>query len=245
MLPNVHRAFDLLRLADRMIALVALDMAGTTIDDHGSVYRALQRSVEETGATVAAVDLQKWMGTDKLTAIWALMKAGGQEPTPERASEAFERFRVILAQLYAAEPPVGLPGVKDALLELRGRGILISLTTGFSDDVALPLLENLGWTIGRGDSHLLDAVVTTSHVTEGRPAPYMIHHAMELTGVTDVHAVLAAGDTAVDLLAARNAGVIGVGGLTDALSRAQLAVHPHDHILDSVAALPGLPETQR
>ncbi len=244
MLPNVHRSFGLLRLAGGVIQLVALDMAGTTIDDHGSVYVALQRSVEETGASVAASDLQKWMGTDKLTAIGALMELGGQVPTPGRAVAAFERFRVILAELYRDNPPVALPGVDRALIELRGRGIRISLTTGFSDDVAVPLLASLGWTTGPGDDHLLDAVVTTSHVTAGRPAPYLIHHAMELTGVTDVRAVLAAGDTAVDLLAAHNAGVIGVGVLTGSLSREQLAEHPHDHILDSVADLPGLPETQ-
>jgi phosphoglycolate phosphatase len=228
-----------------VIDLVALDMAGTTIDDHGSVYIALQKSVEETGATVAEADLQKWMGTDKVAAITALMRLGGQDPSAERVAAAFERFREILAASYREHPPVALPGVEDALRELQARGILISLTTGFSDDVAVPLLESLGWTVGPGTEHLLDAVVTTSHVPAGRPAPYLIHHAMELTGVTDVRRVLAAGDTVVDLLAAANAGVIAVGVLTGALARAELAEHPHDHILQSVAALPGLSVTRR
>jgi phosphoglycolate phosphatase len=227
-----------------VIDLVALDMAGTTIDDHGSVYIALTKSVEETGATVAEVDLQRWMGADKITAIRALMTLGGEEPTDARVATAFERFRQILAAYYLENPPVALPGVEGALLELAGRGILISLTTGFSDDVAYPLLESLGWTTGPGSDHLLDAVVTTTDVAAGRPAPYLIHHAMELTGARDVRRVLAAGDTVVDLLAAHNAGVIGVGVLTGALTRAQLAGHPHDHILESVAALPGLAETQ-
>ncbi len=227
-----------------MIDLVALDIAGTTIDDHGSVYAALTRCVEETGASVAPADLQQWMGTDKVSAITALMTLGGREPSPELVAVAFARFREILAQLYLEDPPVALPGVEDALRELSGRGIRIALTTGFSDDVALPLLESVGWSAGPESQHLLDAVVTTSQVRAGRPAPYLIHHAMELTGVTDVRRVLAAGDTAVDLLAAANAGVIGVGVLTGSLTRAQLAEHPHDHILQSVAALPGLAETQ-
>ena len=36
-----------------MIKLVACDMAGTTIDEHGDVYVALARCVEETGAAAS------------------------------------------------------------------------------------------------------------------------------------------------------------------------------------------------
>jgi phosphoglycolate phosphatase-like HAD superfamily hydrolase len=68
---------------------------------------------------------------------------------------------------------------------------------------------------------------------------------MEKTGVSNVAAVLAAGDTAVDLQAAHNAGVISVGVLTGGLTRAELAAHPHDYILDSVVNVLDLPETQR
>jgi phosphonatase-like hydrolase len=214
-------------------------MAGTTINDHGSVYVALADAVAETGASVAENDLQVWMGTDKEQAITALMTLGGEHPTPERVGTAFVRFREILAESYTELPPVALPGVADALAELRDRGIKIALTTGFSDDVAIPLLESIGWKVGE----LLDAVVTTSHVTFGRPAPYLIHHAMELTGVHDVRKVLAAGDTIVDLVAAHNAGVIGVGVLTGQLTREDFAPHPHHYILNSVAELPALGET--
>ena len=221
-----------------MIDLVALDMAGTTIDDHGSVYVALQRSVEETGATVAANDLQRWMGTDKTEAIGALMRLGGGNPTTASVAAAFERFHAILAELYRERPPVALPGVPDALRTLRDRGVRIALTTGFDDDVALPLLDAIGWRTGADG--LLDAVVTTSDVTAGRPAPYLIQHAMELTGVADVRRVIAAGDTIVDVRAARNAGVIAVGVLSGALAREDFAGHDYDHLLDSVADIPTL-----
>ena len=60
-----------------MIEMVAFDMAGTTIDDHGAVYQALEDAVVETGAMVAPADLQQWMGTDKVEAITALMRLGG------------------------------------------------------------------------------------------------------------------------------------------------------------------------
>lgn len=221
-----------------MIELVALDMAGTTIDDRGAVYHALRASVEETGATVSETDLQTWMGTDKVEAITALMRLGGQDPDGGRAASTFERFRSILADSYRAQPPIALPGVVEALETLKSRGVRVSLTTGFDDAVAGPLLDSLGWRVGSDE--LLDAVVTTSDVAAGRPAPYLIHRAMERTGIQDVRIVLAAGDTAVDLLAARNAGVIAVGVLTGALTREQLEANPNDYILDSVADIPSL-----
>ncbi len=67
-----------------MIELVVLDMAGTTVDEHGDVYRALEESVKATGATVNADDLQTWMGADKTEAIAALMELGGIARRPGR-----------------------------------------------------------------------------------------------------------------------------------------------------------------
>ncbi len=225
-----------------MIDLVALDMAGTTIDDRGAVYVALRSAVEETGATVAPADLQHWMGTDKVEAITALMRLGHVPAEEKAVRAAFGRFRSLLDQFYLESPPVALPGVVDALATLRDRGVKIALTTGFDDAVALPLLESLGWKVGPGE--LLDAVVTTSHVRSGRPAPYLIHHAMEATGIADVRRVLAAGDTIVDLQAACNAGVIAVGVTTGALTRNELERHPHDHVLDGVVQIPELEEAR-
>lgn len=221
-----------------MIELVAFDMAGTTIDEHGDVYRALETSVRETGADVTAENLQAWMGADKVEAITALIELGGGVPEPVLVAETFDRFRELLVRCYSATPPVGLPGVEDALRAFKAAGIKVGLTTGFSRDVADPLLAGLGW--GVGADELLDAVVTSDEVPAGRPAPHMIHRLMELTGVTDVRRVLAAGDTVNDLAAARNAGVVAVGVLTGELGRADLEAHDHDHVLDGVRDIPAL-----
>ncbi|HEX2247853.1 MAG TPA: phosphonatase-like hydrolase [Arthrobacter sp.] len=225
-----------------MIELAVFDMAGTTVDEHGDVYTALENSVRETGVEVSPADLQEWMGVDKTEAIAALIELGGGEATPELVARTFDRFRKILTAAYDANPPVALPGVEDALRELKSRGIKVALTTGFSADVAGPLLQGLGWRIGDGE--LLDAVVTSDQVAAGRPAPYLIHRAMERTGVQDVRKVLAAGDTAVDLLAGVNAGVVAVGVLTGKLGRDEMARNPHSYILDGVKDVPALAEMQ-
>ncbi|MFE4196387.1 phosphonatase-like hydrolase [Paenarthrobacter sp. NPDC056912] len=221
-----------------MIKLVACDMAGTTIDEHGDVYVALARCVEETGVGTTPEAVQEWMGADKVEAITALIEAGGGSADPETVAAAFVRFKELLVEFYDANPPVALEGVEDAFRELRRQGVKLALTTGFSRDVAEPLLERLGWSVS--DDNLLDAVVCSDEVAAGRPAPHMIHRAMELTGVQDVRAVMAAGDTVNDLAAANNAGVTAVGVLTGKLGRGDLAAHPHHHILDGVKDIPAL-----
>ncbi|WP_144662392.1 phosphonatase-like hydrolase [Paenarthrobacter nicotinovorans] len=221
-----------------MIKLVACDMAGTTIDEHGDVYVALARCVEETGASTTEEAVQEWMGADKVEAITALIQAGGGTVDPATVGAAFTRFKELLAGFYDANPPVALEGVEEAFRELRRRGVKVALTTGFSRDVAEPLLERLGW--GVGPEELLDAVVCSDEVAAGRPAPFMIHRAMELTGVQDVSAVIAAGDTVNDLAAANNAGVSAVGVLTGKLGREALAAYPHHRILAGVRDIPAL-----
>lgn len=222
-----------------MIRLVACDMAGTTVDEHGDVYRALAESVRSTGATVAPADLQAWMGADKREAIAALARLGGVDPDDELVDRAFAAFLDLLLGCYRERTPVALPGVEEAFRALRADGVKVALTTGFSRDVTDVLLGLLGWSVGpAAEGGTIDALVTSDEVALGRPAPFMIHRAMERTGVLDVREVVAVGDTVNDLLAARHAGVAAVGVLTGELGRAELEAHPHDGILESVAELP-------
>jgi phosphoglycolate phosphatase-like HAD superfamily hydrolase len=90
----------------------------------------------------------------------------------------------------------------------------------------------------------IDASICSDEVPLGRPAPFMIFRAMEATGVTDVRCVIKVGDTALDLLAGRNAGVRGVVGvLSGSQSEEELRSAEPTHILPSVAALPELIDT--
>lgn len=218
------------------IELLAMDMAGTTIDEGGLVYQMLESAVRGTGATVDAGDLQAHMGTEKRDAIAALIELGGVRAADDLVDEAFLRFRTELAAAYRQQPPRLLPGVRETVAGLRSRGIKIALTTGFSSDISELVLTSCDWRLGRD----LDAVISSDSVAAGRPAPYLIQHAMEQTGVTDVRRVLAAGDTIADLRAARNAGVIAVGVCTGKLDRNTLEAEDHDAILASVADLPEL-----
>jgi phosphonatase-like hydrolase len=222
-----------------VIELVALDMAGTTIDEHGDVYVALREAVEAEGVEVGE-DLDRlWMGTDKREALAALVAAGGGPVLDgDGVERAYARFRELLAERYAARPPMPIAGVPDALAALRAEGVRVALTTGFAADVAEPLLAALGWTVG---GELVDAMVCVDDVPAGRPAPYMVFRAMERTGVQAVDRVLVAGDTPADLRSGTNAGAAAVVGVaTGALTLAELGVERHTHLLPSLAELPAL-----
>jgi phosphonatase-like hydrolase len=126
-----------------------------------------------------------------------------------------------------------MPGARAIFQRLHAAGVRVALTTGFDREVTSLLLGALGW-----DHGVVDAVVCGDDVRQGRPAPYLIFHAMEATAVTSVHRVAAVGDTTSDLLAGHHAGVAwNIGVLSGAHGRAELLKAPHTHLVASVADL--------
>ncbi len=219
-------------MTTQRIAMVALDIAGTTIDEGGAVYVALRSAVEShTGKPIPADQFNRWKGTGKREAIIGLL---GQVSVDE--IDAVESdFTHRLLDAYRSAPPTPLPGIVDAFAVLRENDVKVVLQTGYSRAITGPLLEQVGWEVGRD----IDAVITSDLVRASRPAPYLIFHAMEAVGVQSVSEVLVAGDTPNDLRAGANAGARYVAGvLTGAHDAATLRREPHTHILTAAAAIP-------
>ena len=88
---------------------------------------------------------------------------------------------------------------------------------------------------------MIDYVISSDEVPEGRPHPYMIQSIMSALGVADVASVAKVGDTEVDIEEARNAGCGAVISVTTgAYTREQLANFKPDHIIDSLHELPAI-----
>jgi phosphoglycolate phosphatase len=207
------------------VRLVALDIAGTTVQEGGVVYRVLAEVVAAHGTPATDADIRRWMGADKREALAALTEALHSE------------FVQHLQAAYTAQPPRPLDRVTEAFATLRHHGVAVALTTGFDRQVTDPLLEVIGWQVGRD----VDAVVCAADVGIGRPAPDMIRRAMALTGVTDPAQVLTAGDTVLDVQAGHAAEasyVIAV--LSGAQTRDELMSAAPTHVLDGVQDIPAL-----
>jgi phosphonatase-like hydrolase len=218
--------------------LAALDMAGTTVDEGGLVYSAVEAAVAEAvGGPVPAELMSDWQGTSKQEAIAGLLRAMGSDASRARVLAVYEAFAGKLEEAYGTTPPAPIPGAPGMFEALRRAGVKVALQTGYAAPVAASIMTSLGWAVGE----TVDALVTSDTVAASRPAPYLVFHAMEATGVTDVRRVLTAGDTPNDLAAGMNAGAgFVVGVTTGSFTRCQLEAEPHTHILDSVAGLPAL-----
>lgn len=194
------------------VELLVCDMAGTTVRDAGQVPQAFTSALAAHGIPVTPQAINSLRGASKRLAIRNLI--------PERqdknafAEQVYASFVQHLAQVFkgTVEP---VSGAREMIDVLRARGIKVALNTGFDRETTGLLLDALGWSTG-----VVDAVVCGDEVREGRPAPFMIFHCMEATGVTNVRRVANVGDTVLDLQAGHNAGVaLNIGVLSGAHGR--------------------------
>lgn len=220
----------------RPIQLVALDMAGTTVADQGAVEEAFQVALDAVDLTAGALRedpaayVRRTMGQSKITVFTELL--GGDRHRAEQANTAFE---LAFDQAVDRGEVGPMPGAGAAFAALRGAGMRICLTTGFSPPTRDRIIASLGW------EGAVDLALSPADAGRGRPWPDMILTAVLRLRVDDVAEVAVIGDTTSDLVAGSRSGasyVIGV--LSGAHTRAELARAPHTHLLDSVADLPQL-----
>lgn len=217
------------------VELVVMDMAGTTVRDAGEIPAAFRAALAAHGIALSDDEIAGVRGASKRDVIRTLLTRHRPDAPPPLADEVYDAFRAALAARYRAGVRA-VEGAEEVFRWLRARGIRIALNTGFDRETTSLLLDALGWREGT-----VDAVVCGDHVRRGRPAPYLLFHAMEAAGATDVRRVMNVGDTELDLRAGWSAGVgWNVGVLSGAHARERLERAPHTHLLDSVASLPGL-----
>jgi len=230
--------------------LVVFDLSGTTVEDDNAVAKSLHQAAIEYGLQVPLCEFEKTIGTNKIHLYqYHLALSKGQtigfedfERTkfPELEDEAmkiFERYSVIMLDYYNHHVKA-ISGTEDVFKWLHANNIKIATDTGFHRDINNAIMTGLQW-LNDGLIDLAVDVETTDGV--GRPAPYMIFHAMKTLGIQSVHEVIKIGDTPADLLSGYNAGCVGnIGVLSGANNKATLLEYPHTHIINDITELPKL-----
>jgi phosphonatase-like hydrolase len=221
--------------------LIALDVGGTILQDHGDVVDSLRNAMARREIVVSAADICPWRGAAKRAVIRHFVDLQSKRNEAGRQTLSAEIYRMFVEQVneaYKTVPPV--EGAEEAIRKLRENGYLVATTTGFDREIVMPIFRRLGW------EKYFAAMVASDDVAEGRPAPYMLFHAMETARVNSVADVMAVGDTPLDLQAASNAGVRGMVGVLTGVGTAEvLRKEPHTDIIPSVANLPAMLGSQR
>ena len=185
----------------------------------------------------------KYMGRDKLEHIGLLLNEPvvksaflsqfNRAPSEEDAKGIYSRFK---EQLYPAAQRTGeIEGVKEAMLKLQAYGIPIVMTTGYDRRMVDETRKKLPWL-----DNLLLGSFTSSDVKKGRPAPYLIHKAMECARVENPAYCVNVGDTSVDTQSADNACMPGVIVLSGSITNGKQAEEINNECGRKHLALPSL-----
>ena len=221
------------------IKLVVFDLAGTVIEDAGQVPAAFSAALRSHGIEVTSDSLREVRGASKREVIQRFVESrlGGSEAKVfAHIEEIYNSFRGTLAGMYEKDGVREIGGATEVFTWLQKCGVHIALNTGFDRTITELLVNSMQW-----DGDLINAVICGDDVAQGRPAPYLIFRAMEMSEVTSVHQVINVGDTVLDLRAGHNAGVrYNIGVLSGAHTKEQLEREPHTHLLSSVAMLPAM-----
>jgi phosphonatase-like hydrolase len=218
------------------VRLVVLDVGGTIVEDRGDVPKTLRQAFANHDLNVTPAEIGELRGASKREIVRhfvELRTAPGVAHREDLIAAIYADFSRQAIDSYKTVPPIA--GAEEAFQKMRGEGLLLATTTGFDREITSSIMTRLGW------QKYFAAIISSDDVTEGRPAPFMIFHAMESARVNSVREVVVAGDTPLDLQAGANAGMRGVVGvLSGVSSAARLRQEPHTHILRSVAGLPDL-----
>ena len=218
------------------IRLVVLDVGGTIIEDRGDIPALLRAALEHHGVASSPEEIARRRGASKREVVRYFVDQHSTLAGAERerlASAIYEEFAASVIAVYRNVPPIA--GAEEAIRKLRERGVLVATTTGFDRAITSSIFQRLGW------QRYFAASICSDDVTQGRPSPFMLFHAMEAARVENVAEVMAVGDTPLDLQAGSNAGLRAVVGvLTGAGKPETLRREPHTHILPSVTGVPGL-----
>jgi phosphonoacetaldehyde hydrolase len=192
------------------------DWAGTTVDYGCFAPTAVFVQVfAGRGVAVTLAEARAPMGLMKRDHIAAVARLPGvaqrwreihgRDCTEQDVDALFADF-VPQQMAVLAEHAQPIPGAVQAVAALRGMGLHIGSTTGYTR----AMMERLAPLVAQ-QGYAPDATVCPDDVPAGRPYPWMIYENAKRLGVYPMEAVVKVGDTLPDIEEGLNAGCWTVG----------------------------------
>ena len=222
-------------LLDKSVKLLVCDMAGTTVNEGGIVYKTLYNTIKGYDIYIKPDDMKNWYGVNKTEVLQHFINTDNEYKDNETIlPQMLDSFKKNLKKSYFEDKSVKLmdPGLPDLFNSFRERGIKIALNTGYSVDIQEALLDTLNM------RDFTDGYISSESVPHGRPEPFMIQELMTRFDITDSNQVVKIGDSINDILEGKNAGCYkSIGVLSGAESREKLLENGADIVIDSVMDL--------
>ncbi len=181
---------------------VLFDLDGTLVDSVPDLAAAINAALGDCGlAAWPETRIRDWVGDGAAALVTRALTGGSDDGVDEPLRRrAFERFQHHYARGLAARTRV-YPGVRETLACLVDNGVALGCVTNKPMRFTGPLLEALNL------HHYFRAVVGGDSVTEKKPDPAPLLHALKMLDVLPANAVMV-GDSANDVNAGRAAGCV-------------------------------------
>jgi phosphonoacetaldehyde hydrolase len=172
---------------------VIFDWAGTVVD-HGSLapMGAFVDAFGQFGVDVTIAEARGPMGMAKRPHIAALF--------------ALPRVVEAWTAKHGRKPSTLIPGVAQIVGQLRGLGLKIGSTTGYTRQIMAEILPHAA-----AQGFTPDNLVCTGDTAEGRPTPLMVYRTLLDLGVWPAWNTIKVDDTEVGIAEGLNAGAWSVG----------------------------------
>jgi phosphonatase-like hydrolase len=220
---------------DRSIKLLVCDMAGTTVNEGGIVYKTLYNTIKGYDIYIKPEEMKNWYGVNKTEVLQHFINRDNEYKDNETIlPQMLNSFKKNLKKSYFEDNGVKLmdPNLPHLFNSFRSRGIKVALNTGFSVDIQEALIDKLNM------NNFIDGYISSESVPYGRPEPYMIRELMKRFEIEDPKSVVKVGDSINDILEGKNTNCgNSIGVLTGAENRVNLLDNGADIVLDSVMDL--------
>jgi phosphoglycolate phosphatase len=209
------------------VRVLIFDLDGTLIDSKLDLALAVNATLEHLGrATLDHDTIFSFVGNGATVLI---RRALGEEVTDAQADAALGYF-LSYYRAHMLDHTVAYPGVHEALerLALRPMAVLTNKPVNFSRAI----LDGLDL------SRYFRVVYGGNSFERKKPDPIGVKSILRDLGATPAESMMI-GDSDVDIMTARNAGIFSAG-VSYGIGSDSLRSNPPDIMLDSLVELPGL-----
>ena len=189
------------------INMLVFDMAGTTINENGLVYKILYQTIKDFGINIKQNDIDKWHSFNKYEVLdHFLINSSSFNNFDDiilYKNTLHQNFNNNLNKEYFNNDSIQLihKNLPNLFNKIRQKNIKICLNTGFNKNIQESIIHKLNM------NEFIDDYISSEDVIKGRPHPFMIQKLMKKHNINNPNTIIKFGDSKNDILEGLNSNV--------------------------------------